>query len=80
MPKSMMMASASFSIITFAGLRSRWTTPASCAALRPDATWRAMAITDVTGSRPDFLSTVARSSPSTNGIVMYLMPSISPMS
>ena len=38
MPKSMMMASASFSIITLAGLRSRWTTPASCAALRPDAT------------------------------------------
>jgi hypothetical protein len=36
MPKSVMIAFSDSSIRMFAGLRSRWTTPTSCAARRPD--------------------------------------------
>ena len=42
MPKSMISAWPSASIMMLAGFRSRWTTPASCAAARPDATCRAI--------------------------------------
>src|SRR5438105_4814167 len=43
MPKSIRIAVSPFAIITFAGLRSRCTTPASCAAAMPAAIWRASA-------------------------------------
>ena len=80
MPKSMISASPSAPSMMLAGLRSRWTTPASCAATSPDTTERATRITVATWSFPSLLSSVARSMPSTNDIVMYLMPSISPRS
>ena len=79
MPKSMMTA-CSPSIMMLAGLRSRCTTPASCAAANPAATCRMIASATGTGTLPSRFSTVARSSPLMYDIVMYLMPSISPRS
>ena len=38
---------AGLGIMMLAGFRSRWTTPASCAAASPDATWRAIGATRV---------------------------------
>ena len=81
MPKSMISACSSSSappIMMLAGFRSRWTTPASCAASRPPAICRASRSARAIGSLPSRRSTVARSSPWMYGIVMYLMPSISP--
>ncbi len=80
MPKSITRPSPSASTMMLAGLRSRCTTPARWAAPSPDATLRAMIITRGTASLPSRLRMVARSSPSRNGIVMYLRPSTSPMS
>ena len=79
-PKSMISGSSSASIMMLAGFRSRCTTPASFAACNPATTPRAMRSTRPTGSFPSFARTVERSSPSTYGIVMYLMPLISPRS
>ena len=81
-PKSMMRAwSVPVSTMMLAGLRSRWTTPAWCAARSPDTTPRATVSTCSTGRPPSFFFRIEESStPSTYGIVMYLMPSISPMS
>ena len=78
-PKSMMTA-LSPSIMMLAGLRSRCTTPASCAASSPAATCRMILRASGTASLPLRFSTVARSSPSRYDIVMYLMPRISPRS
>ncbi len=79
-PKSMIIASSSTPIMMLAGFKSRWTTPALCASTRPETTARAMRITFCTGSRPSRFKIVARSAPSTYGIVMYLIPPISPRS
>ena len=79
-PKSITRPSPSALTMMLAGLRSRCTTPASCAASRPDTTLRASFMTRGTLSLPSRLRMVARSSPSTKGMVMYLTPSTSPMS
>ena len=76
MPKSMISAVPSACSMMFAGLRSRWTTPTACAAASPDATERAMCSTLGIGRRASSRTAVARSTPSTYDIVMYLMPSI----
>ena len=73
-PKSMIIASSSAPIMMLAGLRSRWTTLAVCAATSPETMPRAMRRIFGMGRRPSLLETVARSAPSTYGIVMYLMP------
>ena len=52
MPKSMISASPSLPIMMFAGFRSRWTTPAACAATRPDTTDRMIRSVIAIGSRP----------------------------
>ena len=65
MPKSMISASPFASTMMFAGFRSRWTTPALCAATRPATTSRAIRMTSGTARRPSRLRSVARSSPST---------------
>ncbi len=80
MPKSMINAWSSASIMMLAGFRSRCTTLASCAATSPDATCLAIDRARGTGIRPSRSSTLERSEPWTYGIVMYLMPSISPKS
>src|SRR5438445_61761 len=64
----------------FSGLRSRWTTPAWCAAASPAATSPAMASARATGNGPDCRRMCASVWPSTNGIVRYLMPPTSPRS
>ena len=56
--------------------RSGCTTPASWAAMSPSIISRAR----LTDSRPSRFRIVARFEPRTCGIVMYLIPSISPMS
>ena len=64
MPKSMISASPSASIMMFAGFRSRWTTPAVCAATSPDDDRRARCAARVgTGSLPSRFRIVARSAP-----------------
>jgi hypothetical protein len=80
MPKSMISASSPLPTITFAGFRSRCTTPAECAATRPAHTCRAILSTRGTVSFCSLSRIEARSMPSTNDIVMYLMPEISPRS
>jgi len=80
MPKSMISVSPLMPIMMLAGLRSRWTTPALCAATRPDTIARASGMTSDTGSRPASLRRVAMSTPFTYDIVMYLIWSISPRS
>ena len=57
MPKSMISACSSSPIMMLAGLRSRCTTPASCAAARPDATWRAISSARRHRQLPSRLST-----------------------
>ena len=64
MPKSMIIASPSVSTMMLAGFRSRWTTPAACAAASPDIIDRAMRRVVSTGSFPSRLRMEARSSPS----------------
>src|ERR1051326_5662047 len=64
----------------FGGFRSRWTTPASWAACMPAAICRANRIVRETDSFSSRRSTVDRSSPLMNGIVMNLMPLIVPRS
>ena len=76
----MIIASSSAPIMMLAGFRSRWTTPTLWASTRPETTAREMRSTFGTGSRPSRLNIVERSAPSTYGIVMYLIPSISPRS
>jgi hypothetical protein len=65
MPKSMINASPCESIMMLAGFRSRCTTPAACAATRPDTTARMVLITRGIDSLPTRLISVARSVPST---------------
>jgi serine/threonine protein kinase len=79
-PANIMVVDDHAVIITFAGFRSRCTTPALCAATSPASIVRITRIARNGGSTPSRLRMVARSSPSMNGIVMYLMPSTSPMS
>ena len=57
MPKSMINASSSSSIMMLAGLRSRWTTSALCASTRPETTERAIRSARTGGSRPSCRST-----------------------
>ena len=64
MPKSLMRTNPSLSIRTFAGLRSRCSTPCACAAARPAHNCRPMSTTFSGGSRPTRRSSAARSSPS----------------
>ena len=54
----MIIASSSASIMMLAGFRSRWTTPALCAATSPATTERAMRSTSATGSGLRLRSTV----------------------
>ena len=67
-PKSVMRTCPSPSSMTLAGLRSRWTTPRSCAAARPAQIWRAISSARSSGKRPMRRSSEARSSPSTYSI------------
>ena len=62
--ESVMRARPLPSIITFAGLRSRWMTPRSCAAARPAHSRRAISRALSRGRRPMRRRSVARSSPS----------------
>ena len=62
------------SIITFAGLRSRCSTPRSCAAASPAHSWRATSSALAGGSRPMRRSSDARSSPSMYSIVRKTRP------
>ena len=82
MPKSMIRASSCASTMMLAGFKSRWTTPASCAARSPDTTPRTRSVqrSGMPSDAPSVSRIVARSRPSTYDIVMYLMPSISPRS
>ncbi len=80
MPKSMISTLSSSLIMMLAGFRSRWTTPALCASTRPATTDRAMCSTRGDRQFAVCFNTVARSAPSTYGIVMYLMPLMSPRS
>lgn len=52
MPKSMIRAFPSLSIMMFWGFRSRWTTPTRWASSRPSHTYRAMLTALPTGSAP----------------------------
>ena len=79
-PKSMIIAWSSASIMTLAGFRSRCTTPAWWAATSPDSIVRMIRSARTGSSTPSRFRIVARSWPSMYGIVMYLMPSISPRS
>ena len=63
-----------------AGLRSRCSTPRSCAAANPAQSCRAISSALSSGSRPMRRSSDARSSPSTYSIVRNGSPSASPMS
>ena len=63
-------------IITFAGFRSRWITPASCAASTPAAICAASSMASSTGSGPRS-SRSASDSPSTNSRTRYRAPSCS---
>ena len=67
-PKSVIFARPRPSIITLAGLRSRCSTPSSCAAARPAQSCRAISTALSSGSRPMRRSSDARSSPSTYSI------------
>ena len=51
-PKSRTFTSPSLASMTLDGFRSRWTTPARCAASSPVAIWAAIAAAQATGSRP----------------------------
>ena len=66
-PKSSTLTLPSGVSFTFAGLRSRWTMPFSCAASSASAIWRAIATASSTAIGPR-LSRCARSSPSTSSI------------
>ena len=79
-PKSVMRARPRPSSMTLAGLRSRCSTPWSCAAARPAQSWRAISSALSGGSRPMRLSSDARSSPSTYSMERKCWPSTSPMS
>ena len=50
-PKSRIFTRPSLASMMFSGLRSRWTTPAACAAARPSATCAAISISLRTGTR-----------------------------
>ena len=62
------------SSITLAGLRSRCSTPLSCAAARPAQICRAISSALSGGSRPMRRSSAARSSPSTYSIDRNVLP------
>ena len=75
-PKSSTFTFPSGVTFTFAGLRSRWTMPFSCASSRASAICRAIATASSTGTGPRF-SRSARSSPSTSSMTSRwaLLPS-----
>jgi hypothetical protein len=60
MPKSVILTVPSSPSRTFAGLMSRCTMPAACAATSADATWAPIRAVSVGGSVPCSESTVAR--------------------
>lgn len=66
-PKSSTFTRSSGVTTTFAGFRSRWTTPCSCAASSAIATWRAISSASRTGTAPRAMR-FARSSPGTYSI------------
>ena len=75
-PKSVMRTRPSPSSMMLAGLRSRCSTPCSCAAARPAQIWRAISVARSCGKRPMRFSSSARSSPSTYSIVRKTRPSV----
>ena len=78
-PKSRILTSPSFVIMTFSGFRSRCTIPASCAFASPSAIWAAIGSSFLIGSAPE--NRVSRSVlPSTLSIAIHETPSVSPMS
>ena len=77
MPKSAMRTWPRPSIMTFAGLRSRCSTPRSWAAPSPTHNCQAIWIALSPGSRPMRRNNDARSSPSTYSIEMNTSPSAS---
>ena len=79
-PKSAMRTSPFPSSITFAGFRSRCSTPFSCAAAIPAHSCRAICTALSGGIRPKRRSDEDRSSPSTYSIVRKRRPSASPRS
>jgi hypothetical protein len=79
-PKSVTLTFPFSSIITFEGLRSRWMTPASCAAASPAHNCRAISVALSAGRRPKRLMTEESSSPRTYSIERKWSPSLSPMS
>ena len=79
-PKSVTTTRLSLATSTLSGLRSRWTTPAECAADMPAQTSFTMWSTSASGSLPRLAITLESASPSTNSIVRNFSPSCSPMS
>ena len=79
-PKSVIRTLPRPSIMMLDGLRSRCTTPFSCAAYRPPHIWRANSTPLSVESRPIRRRRLARSSPSTNSIERKWCPSTSPTS
>ncbi len=72
-PKSRTFTEPSGVILMFAGLRSRWTIPRSCAYSSPAAIWRAMSAASEKGTLP-FSSRCERSSPGTSSIARKRTP------
>ncbi len=75
-PKSSTLTLPSGVIFTFAGFRSRWTMPFSCASASASEICFAIAIASSVGSAPRF-SRCERSSPSTSSIASAITPSLS---
>ena len=75
-PKSSTFTRPSGVIMTFAGFRSRWTMPFSCAAASASASAMPISQTLATGSPPG-LTHRLRLSPSTSSIAMKRIPSAS---
>ena len=66
-PKSMTLTVPSVRTFTFAGFRSRWTMPRSCALSSASAIWRAIGSTSASGMGPRDTRDV-RSSPATSSM------------
>ena len=69
-PKSMIRAFPSLSIMMFAGLRSRWTTPNLCASDNPPQTCLPILMMVSVSSLPTLRIRFFRSSPGTYSMVM----------
>ena len=80
MPKSMILALPSLSIMTFWGLRSRWTTPRRWASARPSAICLASPTALASVRWPDRRMKLLRSSPGTYSMEMKIESHSSPRS